>query len=125
MRFADADGPLYTYQPGDSAYETVDPSSGALAGYGYWAYFDHPTSATLSGTSVNSASVHILGGQFAMLGNPSATATVTIHDAAYSVGWNPQSGRYEPVTSLAPGQSAWVYVTRDDVVTLGPGFPTR
>jgi hypothetical protein len=125
MHFSQADGPLYTFRPGDADYDVVDSSTTALTGYGYWAYFDQPTPVTLSGASVDSASVHILGGHFVLLGNPSATATVTIHDAAYAVGWNSQSNSYEPVTSLAPGQSAWVYVTRDDVVTVGPGFPTN
>jgi hypothetical protein len=122
--FYQVSGSLYTFRPGDASYEAMDSSGGVASGYGYWAYFARPAGVALLGTSIESASVHLQAGQFALLGNPSATSTVTIHDAAYAVGWNPLTGTYEPVTTLAPGHSAWVYVTQDDIVSVGPAFPT-
>src|SRR5438128_6415963 len=38
-RYGGAEGPLYTLQPQDDAYEALPPGSRAVAGYGYWAYF--------------------------------------------------------------------------------------
>ncbi len=118
--FAKADSPLYTLQPSDTSYEVLKASPGVEAGYGYWAYFAQPTSVTLSGSSTDSAAVQVPGGQWVLVGNPSATSSVRIHDATYAFGWDPQTQTYKQVTSLAPGQAAWVYVANTDVVALQP-----
>src|SRR5262249_17953132 len=48
--FAQADGPLYTYQAGDTNYESVPNSTGIVGGRGYWAYLTQTTTVSLNGT---------------------------------------------------------------------------
>jgi len=118
--FPRTDGPLYTFQPGDTSYESLTPSSTFQAGVGYWAYFATPMTITLSGVSTTSAAVQIPAGDWVLVGNPSSTASVNIHDATSAFGWAPQTSSYEQVSSLAPGEAAWVSVGQTDVVALEP-----
>jgi PKD repeat protein len=118
--FAKSATPLYSLQPGDADYTVVRAGVGVRPGYGYWAYFPQATSMPLTGVSTDSAAVQVPGGQWILMGNPSATSAVKIHDASYAVGWDPISGTYKQVSSLAPGNAAWVYVSSTDVVSVEP-----
>lgn len=118
--FTQANSPLYTLRPGNSTYQVINGADGVQAGFGYWAYFNQPTTVTLSGTSTQSASVNVPAGEFVMVGNPSASSSVTIHGADYAISWDPQINQYKPVSSLAPGAGAWVFVAAGGAVSLTP-----
>jgi len=118
--FPRTNGPLYTFRPGDSSYETLTTPSTFQAGLGYWAYFAAPTTVALSGVSTTATAVQIPAGQWVLVGNPSSTATVNIHDAASAFGWDALTNSYKQVSSLAPGAAAWVSVAQTDVVALEP-----
>jgi hypothetical protein len=99
-------GPLYTYQAGDSAYETVSAGSPLIAGQGYWAYFGSAATGSIPLAPGQSASVQIPANHYVMIGNPgSGTATVTGVDALLVY----TSGQFQPATSLAPGQGGWAW----------------
>ena len=40
-------GPMYTYQAGDTNYETISAGTPVKAGFGYWAYFTGSTPGTV------------------------------------------------------------------------------
>ncbi len=110
-------GPLYTYQAGDTAYETVQNTQ---QGYGYWAYFNTATTATLSAGSPQSVSLPLPVSHWVMVGNPgSFPATVKGADVVYT--YNPAitSGNpYTTTTELQPGQGAWVFSYSGGTVTI-------
>ena len=112
--------PLYTWRPGDTIYEVLNPTSGVQAGFGYWAYFAQPASVPLTGAGMNSAATNVSAGQWSLVGNPSATEAVVIHGADLAVRWNAQTGQYQNVEALAPGAGAWVFVRDGGTVTLSP-----
>jgi PKD repeat protein len=120
--FAQADGPLYTYQAGDTSYETVANTTPAAAGHGYWAYFTAPTTMSLAGGSATlPMSITLPAGQYVMVGNPSTTQTVTVSGAEVVYTFNTASNSYSPASgtaTLAPGQGAWVYSSAGGTVTL-------
>lgn len=118
--FAKSGTPLYTFRPGDTDYEVVRAATGVTSGYGYWAYFSQPTMVTLSGMSADSAAVQVPGGTYTLIGNPSATSVVKIHDAAYAMSWDPILQTYKQVSYLPPGTAAWVFVSTTDVVSVEP-----
>jgi hypothetical protein len=102
---AGASGPLFTFQPGDAAYETLPPGSPLQAGYGYWALFTSPTSVSLPVTGPTSVYRTIPPGQIALIGNPfSRPATVSGAGAVFI--YDPVRG-YQTTTILQPGQGAW------------------
>jgi hypothetical protein len=106
-------GPLYTFQAGDTAYETVQNTQ---SGLGYWAYFSSPATATLASGSPQSVTKSLPAGQYVMLGNPgSFPATVKGADVVYA--YDPATG-YQQTTTLQPGQGAWVLSTNGGTVTI-------
>jgi PKD repeat protein len=118
--FPQALGVLYTWQPGDSSYESLPTTAGVQAGAGYWAYFPQPASVSLSGTSTDTAVINLSPGEVVLAGNPSATATVTIRGADTAMAYDPPSGRYHNVQTLPPGSAAWVSIGSGGTVTLSP-----
>lgn len=106
-------GPVYTWQAGDTAYETVQNPQ---QGQGYWVYFNTATTATLSSGSPQTFSTRLPAGQYIMVGNPgSFPATVRGADVVYA--YDPASG-YKQTTTLAPGQGAWVLSNSGGTVTI-------
>ncbi len=119
-QFEQAGGPLYTFQAGDTAYQVIDPASGVTSGLGYWAYFSALTTVTMAGNGSTSATINVPAGQYVMVGNPSATTTVTIKGADVAQSWDPQTNAWKNVSTLAPGAGAWVYIAAGGAVILSP-----
>jgi hypothetical protein len=109
-------------QPGDTDYETIDPTNGTSSGFGYWAYFTDPAQVTLGSGRNDFFALLAPPGQYIMLGNPSGTepALVTGADVVYT--YDPSAGYTEYTTSalLNPGQGAWVYSSSGNVITVTP-----
>ena len=110
---------LYTFQPGDSDYEAVQPDQGSEAGLGYWAYFGANTAVNLAQGGSDAYSVDAPAGQFIMIGDPSGSmpATVSGADAVYT--YDAASG-YQQTTTLLQGQGAWVMSTDGGTITVTP-----
>lgn len=118
--FSNARGPLSTLQPGDDAYETIEPEQGVQAGYGYWAYFDSPATVTLATSGpVNRYSVTVPAGQFILVGNPTADVPVAVEGADAVYTYDPVRG-YRQTTVLNPGQGAWAYSASVSVIYVTP-----
>jgi PKD repeat protein len=118
--FSGANNPLYTFQAGDANYETVANTAGIASGKGYWAFFTSPTTITLIASSTNTASVQAPAGQYVMIGNPSASQTLTIHGADQAFAFDPIANSYVVATTLKPGQGAWVISINGATITVGP-----
>jgi len=118
--FPQALSPLYTWQPGDTTYETLRAEAGVQAGAGYWAYFPQPASVSLTGASTDTAIVNLSPGEVVLAGNPSASATVTVRGADSAMAYDAAFARYRSVQSLPPGAAAWVSVGSGGTVTLSP-----
>jgi hypothetical protein len=106
-------GTLFTFQPGDTNYQSLPASAPLQSGYGYWAQFPAPGSATLlpGGSSVYRS---IPPGQAALIGNPfSRPATISGVASLYT--FDPVRG-YQTVSVLQPGQGAWAVGTGAQVV---------
>lgn len=110
-------GPLYTFQPGDTDYETPMTFQ---TGFGYWAYFTSPTQVTLGAGSGSAYSVNAPASQYIMVGDPSGTqpATVSGADAVYT--FDPVANTYVAATTLNPGQGAWVISLNGGTITVTP-----
>jgi hypothetical protein len=81
-------GLLYTYQAGDTDYESFPTSTALKDCYGYWAYF--PSGGTLhlpKKADVPNCTITLTDNQIAMVGNPSPTACATIPGAQDAVGY--------------------------------------
>jgi hypothetical protein len=113
-----SNGVLFTWQPGDAAYETLSSGGSLRAGYGYWAYFSSTTTVTLPSASRRSMQRSIAPGQIALVGNPfSGPATISGATSAYT--YDPVRG-YQQTTVLQPGQGAWV-LSSSGVVVITAG----
>jgi PKD repeat protein len=118
--FPQALGVLYTWQPGDSTYETLPSAAGVQAGAGYWAYFPQAVSVNMGGTSTDTALINLSPGEVVLAGNPSASAIITIRGADMAMAYDAPSGRYRSVQTLSPGSAAWVSIGSGGTVTLSP-----
>jgi PKD repeat protein len=106
-------GPLYTFQNGNTAYQTVQSTQ---AGFGYWAFFNSPTTVTIPFTGPQTITRALQPGQFIMIGNSSSsTATVTGADIVYI--FSPATN-YTQTTTLQPGQGAWAMSFNGGNVTI-------
>jgi PKD repeat protein len=114
-------GPLYTFQAGNTQYQILSSGTPLVAGQGYWAYFTTATTSSLPIVTPQVATVSIPAGQFVMIGNPTDT-TVTISGPADAVDtWDPVANTYRTgVTTLNPGQGAWVFSYSGGTLTLTP-----
>ena len=118
--FPQALSPLFTWQPGDTTYESIRSDTGVQAGAGYWAYFPQPASVSLSGASTDTAIINLSPGENVLAGNPSASAAVVIHGADSAMAYDAASGRYRSVQALPPGGAAWVSIAAGGTVILSP-----
>lgn len=117
-------GPLYTFQPGDTSYETVQPAQGTRSGVGYWAYFPADTTVTLATGNNAPMQMPLPAGQWVMIGDPSGAqwATVSGTDAAYY--YDTRSGYTSGVncisqcTNIAPSEGVWVYSAAGATLTI-------
>lgn len=111
------DGPMFTFQAGDTSYETVPAGAVLQNGAGYWAFFTTPVSLTLPAASSQGVTVQAPAGQYILIGNPTdAPATVSGADAVFS--YTPGSG-YQATTTLAPGQGAWALSQAGGTIQIG------
>jgi hypothetical protein len=108
---------LFTIQPGDTDYETIDPKQGTQSGFGYWAYFAASTSMTLSAGSGDFYAVLAPAGQYIMVGNPSGTSTAIVSGADAVNTYDPVAG-YGTSPLLNPGQGAWVLSDAGGPITV-------
>lgn len=113
--------PLYTYQPGDTAYET--PAS-TQTGLGYWAYAGSATTLALPIGSSSAYSVTAPAGQYFMVGDPSGILAATVSGADVVYSYDATNG-YQATTTLNPGQGAWVYSTNGGTITVTPFAPNQ
>ncbi len=118
--YTQASGPLYTFPAGAAAYVSNPNTQGVVAGQGYWAFFNQSTTVSLSGTNSDTGSVSAPAGQYVMIGNPSATQTLSVSGADAIFTFDTGANNYTAVTSLAPGQGAWVLSNAGGTITLGP-----
>lgn len=144
MDFSSADGPLYTLQSGDSAYETVvslpvlereaATPAGPRAGSGYWAYFDRPVTITVprafpprrSGGAPGPAVFLVTApaGQWVMIGNP-FSVPVTVSGADALVGYDAVHGyAVGSVTPLPPGRGLFAYSSFGAAIAMCPDGET-
>jgi hypothetical protein len=111
----DNSGPLYTYQAGNTAYQTIPSGSPLTQLLGYWAYFDVPTSGTILVSAPQTLTVGLPAGQWIMIANPgNTTATVTGADVVYVY----DGVQYQVAASLAPGQGAWAISVAGGTATI-------
>jgi PKD repeat protein len=110
-------GSLYTFQGGDTQYETLAPGASLQVGQGYWAYFASASTATLPAAGPQTYSVFLPAGQYVMIGNPGSTpAAVTGADSVFV--FDPVGNSYVPASALAPGQGAWAISAGGGAVTV-------
>jgi hypothetical protein len=108
-------GAMYSWQAGDTQYQTFGPGTTLQAAQGYWAYFTTPGSVSLPPSGPQTATVQLPASSWVMIGNPgTAPVTVTGADVVYT--YNPTGG-YAPTTTLQPGQGAWA-------ISIFGGFAT-
>lgn len=118
--FPQADGPLYTFQAGDTNYESFPNTTGIIGGLGYWAYFFSPATVSMNGSGTTSASITAPASQWVMVGNPSGTASVTVHGADVVYRFDIPSNSYQPVSVLGPGTGAWAISLSGGTITVSP-----
>jgi hypothetical protein len=120
-RLVGASGAMYSLQPGDTDYESFPVDAPLKAGRGYLAYF--PSGGILTpATDQSSYSVTLQPGQWAMLGNPSASGAATVTGAVGLLTFTP-SGGYQAGTEIAAGQGAWVQAHGAVKLTVKVGAP--
>jgi PKD repeat protein len=118
--FPQANGVLYTFQAGDTNYESQPNTTPVTGGRGYWAYFTTAATVSLSNPGTTTASVQAPANQWVMVGNPSNSTTVTVHGADSVQSFNPSTNSYVATTSLAPGHGAWAISTAGGTITVSP-----
>ncbi len=124
LPIAGADGPIYTVQSGDQAYEAIASDAPLQTGLGYWVYFDRPSTVRYpdSGTI---QPIPLPPGQWVMVGRP-PFAGPEARGADLLYVYEPAAGRYRPATSLEPGQGAWALSSAGGSFSLTyPGAPAR
>jgi hypothetical protein len=110
-------GPLLTYQGGDTAYESIPNGSPLVAGESYWAYFPSSVTNTIALAPGKSTTVQLPANRVVMIGNPgSGTATVT--GADYVAVYNSATGQYQQSTTIGPGQGAWAWSANGGTATI-------
>ncbi len=118
--FPGASGPLYTFQTGDTNYETAPQGSPIVAGRGYWAFFNAPTNVPLAPSTQSSITISAPAGQFIMVGNPSQTQTLTVRGADVVYLFDPTANMYTASNVLPPGKGAWVFSDAGATITISP-----
>jgi hypothetical protein len=109
-------GPLYTYQAGDTAYETIANGSPLTQPQGYWAYFSSTMGGSIPASGPQTLTVTLPPGQWVMISDPGNTpATVSGADVVYT--YSASSG-YQPTTTLQPGQGGWAISVLGGTATI-------
>jgi hypothetical protein len=118
--FSGAANPMYTFQAGDTNYESQSNTTGISGGRGYWAYYSSSATVTLSGSAPLPATFTAPAGQYIMVGNPTTTA-VTVSGADVIYTFNTASNSYSSgatSVTLQPGQGAWVFSNAGGTITM-------
>src|SRR5579871_1649737 len=90
-RYAGADGPIYTLQPGDTAYEAFPAGTPAVAGAGYWVYFGAGRRLDLP-DGQGFVTIELPPGQWVLIGNPSGLRTAPVSGADAVFTYDPGRG---------------------------------
>jgi hypothetical protein len=107
----------FTWQAGDTAYETVAPGTPLKPGAGYWVNMLAAGQINLPTAPSSNVTVTIPAGGQVMIGNPGTTvATVTGADAV--VTFDAPSSSWTPTTQLQPGQGGWASSAAGATVTI-------
>jgi hypothetical protein len=108
--------PYYTYQAGNTAYQTAQTLQ---PGIGYWANLPAASTSSLPVTGPVTVTKSLPAGQYIMIGNPgSSSALVTGADVVYT--YSAGAG-YQATTTLQPGQGAWVLSSAGGTATVSSG----
>jgi PKD repeat protein len=118
--FPQANGPLYTFPAGATAYQSIPNTQPITGGNGYWAYFTAATIVSFTADPTAPVTISAPANQYIMVGNPSVTrqATVTGADVVYV--YDPVAGAYSNSTTLPPGVGAWALRSTAGSVTVTP-----
>jgi hypothetical protein len=109
-------GPMYTYQAGDTAYETIGNGTPLTQPQGYWAYMGATTGGSIPVSGPQTLTVALPPGQWVMIGNPGNTpANVSGADVVYT--YSATNG-YQPTTTLQPGQGGWAISVNGGTATI-------
>jgi hypothetical protein len=98
--------PLYTWQPGDTNYQTTDLQH-LVAGQAYWLYFSSKYSFPVSNANSLYRAVTVAAGQCVMLGNPSAKAAARVAGADAVSVFSTYQNTYLQQTLVPIGRGAW------------------
>ncbi|HEY8742510.1 MAG TPA: hypothetical protein VIU62_05400, partial [Chloroflexota bacterium] len=99
---------LYTFQAGDSSYETISIGTQLKGGQGYWAYVSSTSSLSLPTVSAGRLTVQLPAGQWVMIGNAFDT-TATVSGADSVMVYDSVATSYVQTTILQPGAGAWAF----------------
>jgi plastocyanin len=111
-----ANGPLYTFRAGDTAYETIPSSTPLTPGSGYWAYFNAPVTESLPSSVSQPVSVQLPANQWVMVGNPTS-GSISVSGADSLLTYNSAQG-YQPANTLMSGQGAWAFSSAGGALTV-------
>jgi hypothetical protein len=119
------EGPLYTWQAGDTDYEVLPHDTPLEAGVGYWAFFPQPTSVTLASVIPAYLTIPLPAGQWIMVGSASqyGTGIFAASGAPLTLeAFDPSSQLYVPSRGFPigakAGQAVWVYSATEAVARL-------
>lgn len=114
---AKASGPAYALGPHSDGYQVVGPGE-LIGGRAVWVFFPEDTTVTLGKTAAEYSRTLAPANEYLLLGDPSATATLTLSGADTAFAYDPAEG-YKAVSELAPGQGAFVLSEGGSAITLG------
>jgi len=104
---------LYTYDSADEAYVKADSP---VAGMGYWAFYDKPTTITVTLKATDRFDVKLQPG-WNMVGNPfDRDIAVPSKHKAYT--YDSSTGDYKVTDRIPKGRSVWVMVPDTQTLTL-------
>ena len=95
----------HVFGPATDQYQQMDRSE-AIGGRAVWAYFPQDVSFSLQDTAAQFTRVAVSANHWVLIGNPSTTQTLSLHDEDAAMRYDPVQG-YQSVDSLAPGQAHW------------------
>lgn len=102
----DFNGPLYTFQANDTAYQTATLGS-VKPGFGYWANFSRTVRIALNLSDRDSYTVTVPGGQCVMVGNPSTKGSARVRGADHVYAFSAVLNGYVEESLLGIGRGAW------------------
>jgi IPT/TIG domain-containing protein len=115
--FSGASNPLYTWQTGDTNYQTLTPTSPITSGRGYWAYYPSATTTTIASATPQTIQVPLPVNNWIMVGNPGNTAATVSGADAVDI-YSPVTNSYSTATTLQPGQGAWAISSTGATITI-------